>query len=258
MTRLLIAGNWKMNTTATTARELASSIAGHLPEGHESVDVLVSPPFPYLPEVAACLQGTPLQWGAQNVFPEPPGAFTGEVAVEMLTDTGCSHVIVGHSERRHVLQETDDFINRKVQAALRGRLTAILCVGELLSEREAGETETVLERQIAAGLHDVTPGQMADVVIAYEPVWAIGTGKTATPEQAQDAHSHLRKWLESHYNSTVAETTRILYGGSVKPDNAAELLNCSEIDGGLIGGASLKADAFLEIVSTAVAVSSSS
>jgi len=252
MRRPLIAGNWKMNTTAGTAKELAASIRAGLPEGHDRVDVLVAPPFPYLATVRATLENGPVQLGAQNVSPEPPGAYTGEVSVDMLRDVGCSHVILGHSERRRKLNESDEFISRKVNAALAGGLNVILCLGELLSDRESGRTEAVLDQQLDGSLDGVSADEMTGVVIAYEPVWAIGTGKTASPEQAAEAHSHLRKRLADRYNSTVAAETRILYGGSVKPDNAASLLCREDIDGGLIGGASLKADAFLAIVSAAI------
>ncbi|MCA9556868.1 MAG: triose-phosphate isomerase, partial [Myxococcales bacterium] len=172
---------------------------------------------------------------------------------DMVLDCGCTAVILGHSERRHVLGETDDLINRKVRAALANNLTVILCVGELEGERLGNQTEQVLDTQMEAGLQDVTAEEMVDVVIAYEPVWAIGTGLTATPQQAEEAHVHLRKWLGSRYNPQVAEATRILYGGSVKPDNAAELIGQANVDGALVGGASLKAELFLPIVAAAVA-----
>lgn len=246
----LIAGNWKMNTTADSAVALAEGIVAGLPAG-DGADVLVAPPFPYLAAVKRALGESGVVLAGQNASPESPGAYTGEVAVEMLADVGCSHVILGHSERRHVLGEDDAFINRKVQAVLAGNLGAILCVGELLEEREAEQTEAVLDAQMAGGLADVTANQMANVVIAYEPVWAIGTGKTASPDQAGAAHSHLRKWLADQYNAEVAAATRILYGGSVKPENAGELLAIEDIDGALVGGASLKAESFLGIINAA-------
>lgn len=233
-----------MNTLGDSARELALAIADH----QSSIDVLVAPPFPYLSAVAECLKGTGIHLAGQNASPESPGAFTGEIAVEMLKDVGCGWVILGHSERRHVMGETDEFINRKVHAALAGGLKVILCVGELLAEREAGSTEAVLDSQLEGGLAGVDAAAMADIVIAYEPVWAIGTGKTATPDQAESAHLHLRNRLADRYNSEVAEQTRLQYGGSVKPDNAFELLGQPNVDGALVGGASLKADAFLAII----------
>ena len=250
MRRPLIAGNWKMNTTADSAVALAQGIVAGLPAGDAS-DVLVAPPFPYLAVVKQALGDSGVLLSGQNASPESPGAFTGEVAVEMLADVGCSHVILGHSERRHVLGENDAFINRKVKAVLSGNLSVILCVGELLEEREADQTEAVLDAQMVGGLADVTAARMANVTIAYEPVWAIGTGKTATPEQAGAAHSHLRKWLADQYNAEVAAATRILYGGSVKPENAGELLAIEDIDGALVGGASLKAESFLGIINAA-------
>ena len=254
MRRLLIAGNWKMNTTRESGAALAKAVAEGS-SGQDQVDVLVAPPFPYLISVAEAVSGTHVSLAAQNVYFENPGAFTGEVAVEMLKDCGCDSVILGHSERRHVLGETDSQINQKVSASLANGLSVILCVGELLEEREAGQTETVLDRQMEGGLEGVTAEGMSNVVIAYEPVWAIGTGKTATPDQAEEAHVHLRKWLEDRYNSDLANSTRILYGGSVKPDNAAELLSQPNVDGALVGGASLKAELFLPIIEAGVSVS---
>lgn len=244
MRRPFVAGNWKMNTLGDSARELALAVADY----QASIDVLVAPPFPYLAAVADCVKGSRVHLAGQNVSPEPPGAFTGEVAVEMLRDVGCDWVILGHSERRHVLGETDEFINRKVLAALAGGLKVILCVGELLADREAGNTEAVLDSQLEGGLANVDAAAMQNIVIAYEPVWAIGTGKTATPDQAESAHLHLRKRLAERYNSDVAAATRLQYGGSVKPDNAFELLGQPNVDGALVGGASLKSDAFLAIV----------
>lgn len=255
MRRLMIAGNWKMNTTMASARDLAGGIARGL--SSDRVDVLVAPPFPYLAEVRDALAGTSIHLAAQNVYcvapdEKNPGAFTGEVAVPMLVDVGCSHVILGHSERRHVFGETDELINRKVQGALDGGLLVILCVGELLEEREAGQTEAVLDCQLDGGLAAVSDEQFGRVLIAYEPVWAIGTGKTATPEQAQQVHTHIRNRLAERYNANLAENARILYGGSVKPGNAGELLGCPDIDGALVGGASLKADDFLAIITAGV------
>ncbi|MFQ5731195.1 MAG: triose-phosphate isomerase [Planctomycetaceae bacterium] len=252
MRRPFIAGNWKMNTTAASARELAAAVAGGLPAGRAAVDVLVAPPFPYLAAVRNALQGGSVLLAGQNASAEPPGAFTGEVAVEMLADVGCSHVILGHSERRHGMGETDEIVCRKVKAALAGGLDVILCVGELLEEREAGRTESVLDTQIEGSLAGVTADDMNRVTIAYEPVWAIGTGVTASPEQAEQAHSHLRKRLADRYNSSVAAAARIQYGGSVKPDNAAELLGRPDIDGALVGGASLNAASFLAIIAAGI------
>jgi triosephosphate isomerase (TIM) len=255
--RYFVAGNWKMNLTSGPARNLASAIASGVPETLADVDVLVCPPFPYLSDVVQAVAGSGVRVGAQNVWHEPPGAYTGEVAIEMLQDVGCTSVIVGHSERRHVLGEKDELITSKVRAVCEKGLQTILCVGELLEEREADQTVQVLDTQMERALAGVSPESMARVVIAYEPVWAIGTGRTASPDQAQEAHAHLRKWLTGRYNADVAATTQILYGGSVKPDNARELLSEPDVDGALVGGASLKADSFLDIVEAAVKVAGS-
>lgn len=251
MRRYLVAGNWKMNTTAETAAALAKGVAAGVPSRLTSTDVLVCPPYPYLTLVRDVIASSGVALGAQNGYHEPPGAFTGEVSMDMLQDLGCRSVILGHSERRHVLKETDKLINAKVKAARSQGLQVLLCVGELLEEREAGRTEAVLDEQMASGLEGVTAESLQDVVIAYEPVWAIGTGKTASPEQAQAAHAHLRNWLKDRYNPGAADATRILYGGSVKPDNALELLRQPDVDGALVGGACLKADSFLAIIKAA-------
>ena len=242
-----IAGNWKMFTNTTTARELAGAVVKGL--GAESrVHVAVCPPFPYLVAVAEMLRGTPISLGAQNVYAEKEGAFTGEVSPAMLLDVGCRYVILGHSERRHVLGESDAFINRKVHAALTAGLRVILCVGELLAERQAQCTEQVLDTQISQGLAGLMADQFANLVIAYEPVWAIGTGQVATPEQAQAAHAFIRQRVGQLFSDKTAAALVIQYGGSVKPDNAATLLKLPDVDGALVGGASLKADQFLGIV----------
>lgn len=240
-----------MNTTRASAVELARAVSQGSERAIDAVDVLIAPPFPYLIPVVEAVKGTGVAVGAQNAYFEQPGAFTGEVALEMLVDVGCSSVILGHSERRHVLGETDEVINRKVRAALDHDLQVILCVGELLSEREAGQTNSILDAQMSAGLKDVAAEAFPNLVIAYEPVWAIGTGKTATPEQAEQAHAHLRNWLTGHYNGEVGAATRILYGGSVKPDNAHSLLAQPNVDGALVGGASLSAKNFVPIIEAA-------
>ena len=252
MRRLFIAGNWKMNLTRQSAESLASAIVSGLPSEHDLVEVLVAPPCVYLLPVGSSIAASAVQLGAQNAYFEDPGAYTGELAVEMLLDVGCSHVILGHSERRHILGETDELIGKKVAAALHKGLKTILCVGELLSERNAEETEAVLDRQMAGGLANVDEAAMENVVIAYEPVWAIGTGVTASPDQAESAHAHLRKWLDDRYNAIVGQQTRILYGGSVKAENAKDLLSQPNVDGALVGGASLKADQFIAIINAAV------
>lgn len=251
MRRFLVAGNWKMNTDRASGQSLAKALAENSPAEEAGVEVLVCPPFVYVDGVGQAVADSAVQLGAQDVYFEESGAFTGEVSVSMLKDMGCRYVIIGHSERRHVMGETDEVINRKVKAALAGGLQVVLCVGELLSEREAGNTESVLDRQMAGGLADVSAEEAGDIVIAYEPVWAIGTGVTATTEQAESAHLHLRNWLSGHYNQQVADNTRILYGGSVKPDNAESLMSQPNVDGALVGGASLKADLFVPIIDAA-------
>lgn len=253
--RKLVAGNWKMNTTRAGGVELARGIAQIAPAGRTDVDVLVCPPFPYLCAVAAAIEGSSVRLGAQDVYFEPPGAFTGEVAVNMLTDVGCRYVIVGHSERRHILGETDALLQRKVAAAIAGGLETILCVGEQLAERESNQTETVLATQMSGGLRDLPESALERLTIAYEPVWAIGTGRTATPQQAQDVHLYLRKWLAERYNPRRAQSIRILYGGSVNAKNALELLSQPDVDGALVGGASLKVDSFQPIIEAAAQAS---
>jgi triosephosphate isomerase len=250
MRQIIVAGNWKMNTNKAEGEALVSGIKDGL--GSTSAEVLVFPPFPYLPAVVQAAGGSPIQVGAQDLYFEDNGAYTGEVSTAMIKDVGCSHVLVGHSERRHVIGEGHQLLNQKVRKGLADGLQVVFCVGELIEERQAWQMESVLDEQMSWGLAGVTADEMASVVIAYEPVWAIGTGLTATPEQAEEAHQYLRKWLELHYSSEIAENTRILYGGSVKPGNAAELIGQPNVDGALVGGASLKADSFLGIIEAAV------
>jgi triosephosphate isomerase len=253
MRKLFVAGNWKMFTTTATAQELAAAVVKGV--GTESrVNVALCPPFPYLARVADVVRDSTVALGAQNLYPEKEGAFTGEVSPTMLLDVGCRFVILGHSERRHVLGEGDAFINRKVRAALAAGLEVILCLGETLDEREANRTEAVLDRQITAGLDGLDGGQLPHVVIAYEPVWAIGTGRNATPEQAQHAQAFVRGRVRELFGEKAAAGLLIQYGGSVKPDNAAALLSQPDVDGALVGGASLKADQFLAIVRAAAGV----
>jgi triosephosphate isomerase len=246
MPRSLIAGNWKMNLNRAAAEELARAIAAGADQAGDA-ELLVCPATVHVATVADALQGSPVGWGAQNMHHEPDGAFTGETSAAMLVDLGCRYVILGHSERRHILGETDAEVNQKTTAALAAGLSPIVCVGELLEEREADRTGEVILQQIEGSLAGLTAEQMAGVVIAYEPVWAIGTGKVATPEQAEAVHADLRKILSERYNTQVADGVRILYGGSVKPDNAGELLSQANVNGALVGGASLKADSFLAI-----------
>jgi triosephosphate isomerase len=247
----IIGGNWKMNTTLASARDLAGAVCRGLGSSGSARVVLI-PPFPYLLAARDAIGSTPrVALGAQDVYFEPDGAFTGEVSAAMLKDCGCAWVLAGHSERRHVLGESDAIVNRKATAALAAGLNVILCVGEKLEERTAGQTDAVNERQLRAGLAGVSAEQLTRVVVAYEPVWAIGTGKTATPADAQDAHAKIRGVLGAMFSPAAAAATVIQYGGSVKAANAAELFAQPDIDGGLIGGASLKADEFLAIVKAA-------
>ncbi len=253
MRRYLIAGNWKMNTTLASAVALAKGVVAAAPHKLSKVDVLLCPPAPYLLAVRDVVLGTGVSLGAQNASEQAPGAFTGELALDMLLDTGCTSVILGHSERRVLYGETDAIVNKKVHAALAKGLQVVLCVGELLEERQAERTNEILDTQMAGSLAGVTEAQLKNVVVAYEPVWAIGTGLTASPAQAQAAHAHLRNWLLVRYNAASAVATRILYGGSVKPDNALELLARPDVDGALVGGASLKPELFVPIIEAAVA-----
>jgi triosephosphate isomerase (TIM) len=246
MRKKFIAGNWKMHTTLTGAKELASAIAKGV--GDDRVTVAVCPPFPWLVPVAEVLQGTRVALGAQNCHYAEEGAFTGDVAPKMLLEAGCRYVIIGHSERRHVITEPDLFSNRKVKEALKAGLSVIFCIGELLSERDAKWTDELLAFQLAAGLSGVAKELVGKLTIAYEPVWAIGTGKTATPAQAQEAHAFIRKEFAKQFGAEAASALLIQYGGSVKPENAAEILKQPDVDGALVGGASLKADSFLAIV----------
>ncbi|MHC4480120.1 MAG: triose-phosphate isomerase [Planctomycetota bacterium] len=253
MRQLFVAGNWKMNLDGARAIELARALKEQFGE-LEAMRLAVCPPFVYLQGVAAVLEGSAIDVGAQNIYTEPEGAYTGEVAGAMLLDVGCRYVIVGHSERRHVIGETDQFINAKVHRALEVGLEPIVCLGERLQQREGGQTEEVVSAQLKAALEGVTSEQMAAVTIAYEPVWAIGTGRTATPQQAEDVHALLRGLLAGLYDADLAERTVIQYGGSVKPANAADLMGMPNVDGALVGGASLKADSFGGIIRAACEV----
>jgi triosephosphate isomerase len=252
MREFLVAGNWKMNGSTAANEALVSGIVAGVPEG-DGFRLLVCPPYPYLASVAAQIAGSKVSLGAQNVSEHDSGAFTGETAPSMLKDVGCTYVIVGHSERRAIYGETSEQVAAKFQAAQAAGLTPILCVGETLAEREAGTTEQVIDEQLDAVLNVTGVEVFATAVIAYEPVWAIGTGMTATPEQAQDVHRHIRAKLAEH-DSDLAEKVQILYGGSMKGDNAPGLLGMPDIDGGLIGGASLKANDFLAIAKAAAQI----
>jgi len=251
MRKKFIAGNWKMFTTAVTGELLANAIVKGV--GNDTrVTVAVCPPFPYLARIGEALKGSAVALGAQNMYPEKEGAFTGEVSPAMLVDCGCKYVILGHSERRHKLGENDAFINRKVHAALAAGLHVILCIGETLQEREANQTEKVLDTQVTQGLAGVSADNMVRLVLAYEPVWAIGTGKNATPQQAQDAHAFIRMRVGQVIDLAAAQNLVIQYGGSAKPENVASLLHQPDVDGALVGGASLVAEQFLAIVKLAL------
>jgi len=255
MRRPFIAGNWKMNLDRAQAVALATTLKDaalkEKTSGANNVDVAVFPPSVYIDAVRQVLAGSSVGYGAQDVYFEAGGAFTGEVSTAMLKDLGCRYVILGHSERRHILGETDQDVNKKTLAALAAGIVPIVCVGELLAQREAGTTGDVIRRQVEGSLAGLSAEQMAGTVIAYEPVWAIGTGKVATPQQAEEVHSDLRKILAQRYNAEIAAAVRIQYGGSVKASNAAELLAQPNVDGALVGGASLKAEEFLGIVAAA-------
>jgi triosephosphate isomerase len=243
----IIAGNWKMNLTLSQAIELVDGIQYGLPFPGE-VDVLVAPPFLSLQRVAEHLKESYIGAAAQNLHFEDQGAFTGECSGKQVKDAGADYVIIGHSERRQYFGETDEMVNKKIKAALRNELVPIVCVGETLAERERNEVAAVIGRQLAVGLLDLTAGEVSRLIIAYEPVWAIGTGKTAAPDQVEEVHRLIRFSLSMKFNGQAGEAVRILYGGSVNPDNSKELLALPNVDGALVGGASLKAPGFIEII----------
>lgn len=243
----IIAGNWKLHKTLAEAKHLAIELALELKDVSDR-EIVISPVFTALTTVAASIDNSPLKLAAQNCYPAQTGAFTGEVSPELLKDAGCSYIIAGHSERRQLLEESDQFINQKAHEILSSGLRVILCIGETLQERESDQMLEVLTRQVKAGLQGISPEQMTDVVIAYEPVWAIGTGVTASDDQAQEAHAFIRGLLQGLFDQEVAAATRILYGGSVKPNNVDGLMAQEDIDGALVGGASLKAEDFIRIV----------
>ncbi len=246
----LIAGNWKMFKTIHEAVPFVTDLRARAAEA-PGVELVVAPPFPALHAVAKALEDSPIGVAAQNVHWEREGAFTGEVSPQMAREAGAAWVIVGHSERRTLFGETDEQVNRKVRASITATLTPIVCIGETLDEREAGTTLEVLDRQITRGLDGVTGAELSAMVLAYEPVWAIGTGRTATPAQAQQAHAHIRARLTQWFGADAAERCRILYGGSVKPDNTAALMANPDVDGALVGGASLIVDGFVGIAAAA-------
>ncbi len=250
MNKQFIAGNWKMNLTLVEARDLATNLCNALVNS-DAVDVGIFPSYVFLNDICKILRGSNVTVGAQNMNEENRGAFTGEVSGPMLRDVGCTHVIIGHSERRIIFHETNSMINLKIKAALSYGLSPIFCVGEKQEERDANGTNEVVGSQLSEGLEGLTTEQVKELTIAYEPVWAIGTGKTASPEQANEVHAFIRSTIESKYNNDTAKSIRIQYGGSVNSKNAKDLLGQSEIDGALVGGASLEPNSFLEIISAA-------
>jgi len=250
MRKKVIAGNWKMNKDLNESQSLVSGIISGL-GNDDKCDVIVCPPFTSLSEVHALIENTPVKLGAQNMFYEESGAFTGEISSLMLKSVGCEYVILGHSERRNIFGEGDEMINKKIKKALESGLKIIFCIGESLAQREEGITNDVVKNQIVKGLDGITSDDMENIIIAYEPIWAIGTGKTATPEQAQEVHSFIRDLIKNSFSNEIAENIVIQYGGSVKPENAATLLSQPDIDGALVGGACLKADSFLSIIASA-------
>ena len=243
----IIAGNWKLNKTLKEAIELVTLLKRRIGD-LQNVEIVVCPPYTALSEVSEILMECDIRLGAQDIYWEEKGAFTGEVSASLVKDAGAQYVIIGHSERRQFFHETDETVNKKTKAALKSHLTPIVCVGETLSERESKKTFKVIETQLKGGFVNLSPEEMKQLVIAYEPVWAIGTGKVATPEQAQEIHAFIRKELSEAFGSEVAQNMRILYGGSVKPDNISSLMGEADIDGALVGGASLDANQFSEIV----------
>ncbi len=247
MRRLFIAGNWKMNHGVKETEDFFTQLFT-LVSDYNKVDIAIAPPFTSIPKAVEVCKTKPILIGAQNMYYEDKGAFTGEISPKFLKELGVDFVILGHSERRHIFGETNDLIAKKLKKALDEGFTPILCVGETLKEREDEKTETVLKEQVDSAFNNLTPDEAKRVIIAYEPVWAIGTGKTATPEIARNSHFFIRKRIKELYNSIVADEIRILYGGSVKPENAKSLLEVDEIDGALIGGASLKPQSFAEII----------
>jgi triosephosphate isomerase len=248
MRKQIVAGNWKMNKTLQEGIDLAQEVATLSRNKKSDALVILCPPFIHLPEVGKVVNNNSVLMGAQNCADQAEGAYTGEVSAKMVASTGAKYVIIGHSERRAYYNETDETLATKVQLALENNLLPIFCIGEVLEQREQGIQDEVVKEQLTKGLFGLSADDFSKVVVAYEPVWAIGTGKTATPEQAQDMHKFIREQIQANYNEQIAADTTILYGGSCKPSNAAELFGKPDVDGGLIGGASLKAKDFIEIV----------
>ncbi len=252
MRRTVIAGNWKMNKDLTEAIKLISEIKGNLDSKPENIDVIIFPPYISLETASALIKGFSIKLGAQNMHQESSGAFTAEISASMLKSVGCEYVILGHSERRSIFGETDELINIKLKKAFSEDLKPVFCIGETLEQREAGTMQSVIKNQVLKGLSGIPESDIKNLIIAYEPVWAIGTGKTATPEQAEEVHLFIRNLISDLYSNETAENIIIQYGGSVKPSNAESLLTQPNIDGALIGGACLTADSFIAVINTVV------
>ena len=251
MRKKIVAGNWKMNTNLHDAIDLVNQLVEKVKTNElNDTSVIICPPYTHLTTIADLIENTKIRLGAQNIYPESSGAFTGEISAEMLISSGCNFVIIGHSERREYFNEDNDFLARKIKFTLDNKLTPIFCCGEKLEEREENTHFEIITEQVISAIDDLSEAEMQKVIIAYEPVWAIGTGKTASPEQAQEIHAFIRQLIAERFNEEIAESISILYGGSVKPANAKELFGMEDIDGGLIGGASLKADDFYTIITS--------
>jgi triosephosphate isomerase len=249
--KVIIAGNWKMNKTAKEALAFIEALAPKVADV-DKVEIVICPTFTALAQTVEAAAGTKIKVGAQNIHWAESGAFTGEISADMLKETGVEYVIIGHSERRQYFGETDETVNKRLVAALNAGLIPMVCIGELLEERESGKTENVLKTQICGAFKDISADDMANIVVAYEPVWAIGTGKTATPDMAQETHAFVRSVIAELYSSEIADKVRIQYGGSMKPGNSSELVAQNDIDGGLVGGAALEADSFSELILNAI------
>lgn len=251
MRKKVIAGNWKMHNDLSESQNLISKLTSGLSGKKFNCDIIICPPFTSLSEASSLVKDTPVKLGAQNMYFQESGAYTGEISAKMLKSVGCEYVILGHSERRTIFKESDSLINEKIKAALKAGLKPIFCIGETLEERENGKEKDVLRAQLSGGLNQISLDEMKQIIIAYEPVWAIGTGKTATPAQAEEMHEYIRNYIRDDFTPGIAENQIIQYGGSVKPDNASELLSQQDIDGALVGGACLKADSFISIIESA-------
>ena len=248
MRKKVIAGNWKMNNDLAESQNLITKLTGGLSNLKLNCDVIISPPFTSLSEASTLIKNTVVKLSAQNMFYEDNGAYTGEISAPMLKSVGCEYVIIGHSERRTIFKETDEMINKKIKKALEHKLKVIFCVGETLEEREKSITMQVIRTQVNSGLSGISEESMKEIIVAYEPVWAIGTGRNATPQQAQEVHKFIRDFIANKFSTPTADNLTIQYGGSVKPDNAADLLSQPDVDGALVGGACLKADSFIAII----------